>query len=639
MTAVSIGLALWLVAALATARLMVISRTDLPAPRAKAWVWALLLIAAVGMFFRPHGDVFGGQDTGAYANSAAAVARERALTYDDPMLEALDPAERTPFLVSKWHASKYDCLWLPDPASPRMAPWFFPAFSMLGGATTSLLGAQSILYVVPLFALLTAFALSVLARRVLNHRWAGELAFWFYITIPLLVWHARFTRPEIIASFFLASGGALLLHAASAGRYARWPDLVLGAVCMNLAPFFHMTAWMVLLPVFVLAVVTMLAGRDDFVLFIAIGFAAFGVLIHQTLHVCDPYRLIRYIGPLVAGGCTPLLIALLAMAGLFGISRAVGRATQDGLAVRRRAERWMPWVLAIAAFAIVLVFVNVFGLSIQTEAAILKRQTMRFVHRTDLRCVTDMLSMPLSLLGLAGLVALGWPFRAHPLPRFALIAAAVPASLMIGNMYDFFMTRYMATALIPLLALALTALVTAIPARTARGIAALLVATAAVTAVGMTHRLHLVTAQEYKGFTRYLERVAAPLKAENAMIFVEYSRIAAPLDLMFGVSALAVDNARVLNYGPAERSWRKLMRAHPDRPAYFITPFEREPASPLFNFQFKGESAYEGVRMISQRWSLPRELGPWGCRLRVYRMTLAGATEPRRRSPRLPCAV
>ena len=157
------ALALWAIALILLWRLWQIGSGDIVWERRRRIVWAVLLLLAAALFFRPHEDIFGGQDTGAYLNGSVAFAREGGLSYCDPLLAELSADERAPFLTTKHYTSKYHCLWLPDPAKPEMRTWFQPAYPIMAGILTHIAPAGIVLFVIPLLAICAGLAIRSLA--------------------------------------------------------------------------------------------------------------------------------------------------------------------------------------------------------------------------------------------------------------------------------------------------------------------------------------------------------------------------------------------------------------------------------------------------------------------------------------------
>ncbi|MBU4212039.1 MAG: hypothetical protein KKD33_05595, partial [Verrucomicrobia bacterium] len=89
-----IGSFFWVLALAAVARLLYASRTVV---RTHAWLWGLLALIATGLLFRPHEDIFGGEDPGSYLNSGVTYGRQGALFYVDPLLAQVPPETRSAF--------------------------------------------------------------------------------------------------------------------------------------------------------------------------------------------------------------------------------------------------------------------------------------------------------------------------------------------------------------------------------------------------------------------------------------------------------------------------------------------------------------------------------------------------------------
>jgi hypothetical protein len=234
-----------------------------------------------------------------------------------------------------------------------------------------------------------------------------------------------------------------------------------------------------------------------------------------------------------------------------------------------------------------------------------------------------MISLPIGLFGLAGLAVLAaLPDRLRG-ERWALLAFGVPATLMIGNFYDFFMTRYMIVALMPMLALGLTALVTLISAGSVRQKVAVILCAAAIAGLGLNNRTLLVRITEYRGMIRYLRSFADVVKKQNGILLFEYTRIAAPFDHIFGIPTLGIHTVRHSNYERMERAWANIMAAHPGQPAFFITPFQR-PFSDRFVFTPEKERTFWGKVLVPRRWDLPVRDTDWSVTLNAYRMSPRG---------------
>ncbi|NQU39088.1 MAG: hypothetical protein HQ523_03965 [Lentisphaerae bacterium] len=615
------GIGFWLLTIVVVLRLVYLPGRGRPT-KGRPVMWLVLLALACAILFRPHENILGGHDAAAYLNLGARAGYAPTLGFTDELMGQLPAQARADFLYyghTRPYLSKYACGSVKDLAQARHGPWFQVAPTLVLSIASWLGGPSLALYVIPLFALFVALALRALAASLIDHPWAGPLAFLFYLSQPLVAWHGRCVRPEVIASFLIVAGGVLLLHAGRRARWRRTPDLLLGAICLSLAPCFHITAWMVLLPVAFLVGCALLAGRDDFLLYPIIQYAGLALFVWQTFTLADPYSLTRLIRPCL----TPLYTVLLPIAAV-GVLFALGlwakrTAIWPRMAARVKGPRLFPPLLAgaiLVATTVCMVWARASRPVISVEPA------TRYLYRTDLLAVANMVSTPTLLLGLVGLLALALKRKRYPLYSWAVLIALVPASLTIGNLYDFFMTRYMLVALLPLLALSLTACVALVPARSHLTRALLLAASVLVLAVNLHGRTHLITRTEYKGLTHYLAQVTRPIKADGGIMLAEYPQLAAPMDLAFAVPTLALHNERDRDYQRALAGWRLIMQRAPSRAAYFVTPFENPPYDEHIRFDYVDASDYMGYRLLDNYWELPYKTAPWGCRLTRYRMTL-----------------
>ncbi len=621
-----IGSGLWLVAVAAAARLAGM------AFHGRSWggravAMALVAVGAV-LFFRPHEAILGGEDPGSYLNTGVAYAREGALTYVDRMLSRVPPAVRPDFLYghSGFGVTKDGCVWIHDLKQAIVGVHFLPAYPLMMSAVSRLGPDRLILYVAPLFALLTALAVAALARQVISHRWAAELSFLFYIANPIVIWHGRFPRPELMASFLAIGGGALLIRAAGLAAGRARGDLILGALCVALAPFFHITAWMLVIPAAAAMGVLTLRGRTGFAGGLAVlATGVVGFVLH-TLHVTDLYGIRRFMAPATDHPVTALAAVIVVLAATTGAGEWRRRAMHRRSAAQADARPavWIavwPWVLAVALVAAYAAcFLSTLPVDRRPPVG---SPTYHYAYPTDMRVVVALVSRPIAFLSLAGVLALLVSARPGRQAAALVVLVTAPATLLIGTMYDFFMTRYMLVSVLPLMALGLAGLLTRIPA-SGMGLRALLAAlTAGVCLVGLHGRTHLVTLVENRGLIRFLGGLAEPIRARNGILLCEYSRVGAPLEHYFGIPTLGLDSDRRRDYRRALVAWRDIVGQHPDRPAFFLTPFQI-PMSELFDFQPVQAVQFRGRVLKSERFALPRQTRPSELNLALYEMRKPG---------------
>jgi hypothetical protein len=614
------GVAFWLLTLVALARLIIIGRSGQRVTRVRALFWIVLMAAAVLLYFRPHEDIFGGQDGGAYLNFGARLAREPHLSWQDQLLSKVPTDTREQFLLygfNRPYLSKFACGRIKDFDQSIVTVWFQPAYPIVMSVPARLGSPRFVLFVIPLFTLLAAFALRAVASLLIPHRWSGHIAFCLYLLNPLVLWHGRAPRPEIIASFLLFAGAALLLNAWLAGRWEKCADLVLGAVCISLAPFFHITAWMLSLPAAFLVLIVILSGREDFLLFPLIQTAALAAFAGQTLNITDTYSLRNYFVLLFDHRWTCALVFVSGLVALAACSIAVRRWRERRMECARVPSAWAG---RAAAFLVMTAYAVCYFVAIQNPPS-KENQFTRYLYRTDLAAVLNMISLPIGLLGLAGLAVLAVQPSPRRNERWAILLFGVPATLMIGNLYDFFMTRYTIVALMPMLALGLTALVTLIPTGKPWGKSAALACATGIILLGLHGRTQLARITEYRGLTRYLKSFAEVVKQDDGILLFEYSRLAAPFEHLFGVPTLGIPNERINDYSRIEKAWETILRAHPNRPAFFMTPFQ-PPISDRFCFIPVNEKTFWGERLAPKRWDLPTETTEWDVALKMYRMEL-----------------
>lgn len=625
----------WIFAILVVARLIRLGTSEWPPARRGLAAWALVLIAAALLLFRPHEDIFGGQDGGAYLNYGARFARQPHLLYQDSLLAQVPLETREDFLYYDFgrpYQSKDGLGQVKDFHRALMGPWFQPAAAIVLSAAARTGSPGWVLYVIPLFALFTALALRALACQILPHRWAGALAFFFFLSNPLVIWQARQPRPEVMAAFLLFGGMALLIHASRAPAFRRWPDLLLGSLCLGLAPFFHITAAMVVVPAAFLLAVMILAGRPDFLIAPITLAGALLLIMIQAYWVTDIYHLQSILDPLrrhyqLAGGLAGA--GFLLLAAISSIMRR--RQNRQGAAGDALGRLYHPVIAVLAGLTVLGAYGACYRLALHTPPQPSLTEYYYF-YRTDLRAALNMISWPIGIAGLIGLIILA--IRGGP-ARLALLLVTIPATLVIGNFYDFFGTRYLLVTFLPLLALGLTAVVTLIPDRAAPQRIAILGLAILLALIGLPHRTHLVRLTEYRGLTRYLAAYADIIRKQNGLLLFEYSRLAAPFDHLFGIPTLGLKNEWLNNYARAEEAWAQILRNHSGQSAFFITPFQ-PPVSDRFVFTpvAMTEPSYNSRRLIQNRWELPTQIADWGLELKLYRMALRSPTpEPQALKP------
>ncbi len=639
------GIGLWVLAGLALGRALYAARGEWPAAWWARLAWLAALVGGAALLARPHEDLFGGQDPGAYLNAACSFARHGSVFHTDELLAQVAPDARKEFLYghSAYGLTKDACLWVRDLATARIGPWFQPAYSILLAPLAAGLGSAAILYGAPLLGLLTAIVLALLATRLVRRTWVGLATFVLYILNPVVVWNARCPRAELGAAYFLVVAWVLLLAAWERPARQGWPDLVLGLLCLVTAPFFHITAWYAVLGTLAVLGLVATAGRPLFLLAVPAGLAALAGFLAQAARVTDCY------------GIWPHAVAAARHAWLIGGVVTAGVAVATWLAWRNRDRGagggangsdvaaasggvavWVRWLVTFGPPALILLaFLFRRG---DGKLPGLSGASAAFFTLTDWRGLVRLTSPAAAVAGLAGWLWLAWPRPGQPrglvARRLGFLAAMAPGLLLTGWMSDYLMeTRRLLIVPVPVLTVCLVAAVAAGAARI-RGWSTPLTAVGVALLAGSLawHKVQLYTRTEYAGFHRLLRPFAAAVQREGGMLLGEYTRVVAPFEHVFGLPVLAFDSDRRNDYRPGELAWREIMRRSPERAAFFLSPFPN-PVSHHFDFTLVRQEAWWGWRLPSARNALPGPARRHDLTLYLYRMTFKRARGP---APELP---
>ena len=582
-----------------------------------------LLVLAVPLYFRPHEELLGGEDPGAYINSAATFARTGQLHYTDPLLVQIPPAQRGAFLYGHelFLHTKDACLWVKNMETAEIGPWFQPAYSVLLALPLQVLPGWYALFGAPLLALLSALALAALGAQLFGRRRAGLLAALFFLLLPVVVWNGRSPRAEWGAFLFFWLALALLPQAWRAPGTRRIADFSLGMTCLFVAPFFHVTAWFGVLPVLLAVLIEAARGRRLFILAMPIatcGALVFLAYLHQAT---DCYQLLGKIPPLVRHPATILGAAVLVTLLLLALNRKRERPAP----LTERAARG--WAVALWLFLLLAGAATWLGRDDLGHLPLLPRWLAIYFSLTNLQGLGVLVSRVALLAALAGWGA--WLLRrdAHAGLRLGLAAALLPGLLLTGWMNNYMMeSRRMLLFPAPVMALALTALVLALwELRGKWARAAALALCALLLAAMWRGRTQLATHTDDAGLHRLFAELAAPIQKENGWLFAEYSQTAAPLEHLFGIPTLALDSDYHAASAPqAEQAWAALVRAQPQRAFFFLTPFGA-PRSALLTFAPLHSATYRGRALRRELGQLPRQIEESTLTLSLYRVGLRAA--------------
>jgi hypothetical protein len=294
-----------------------------------------------------------------------------------------------------------------DKESALIGPGFPPMYPISMSLLIRTLGPGSALYVVPLFAILSMFALGVLGGKLFRRYNAGSLLMLFYAATPLLIWHARAPRPEIIAGFLCIAGIRLLLGAWESKPEAPRFDLALSALSLALAPFFYVTAWFVALSALTWIVAMLLTARSAALVYPPIALAGVITYIWHTVTLADQYQLTRLLRPLLDRAWIWLLLPAVLLSIPFALLK-LGRSLQHRSFWSDLASKATPGLCRSLRFAAaIMLLATCAWLYLRTEAPenrIFTEYVYHYTYPTDLRMVRVFFSRPICALGFIGLL-------------------------------------------------------------------------------------------------------------------------------------------------------------------------------------------------------------------------------------------
>ncbi len=582
--------------------------------------FAVFVLVAGLVLFRPHEDIFGGDDHGAYLNTAAAFERDNCFFREEPLLKDVPPEVRSDFLYyghgsdvkTLFHAFRFsgdDCA--------EMRPWFQVGYPLLMSVAARIGGKMLILFVTPFFALLAGFALAGLAGLLFEQRWVGLAAFLLYTLNPLIVWHARYARAEIPATFFVFAGLYFFLKSLTAEERASRCEPILGAVCLGIAIFLHATAWLVLIPVTLSALWLAFRGLKRFIIFPLLGWCFAWLFVWQMAYLVHWYGLENVCRCFLSHSISlNIMAATIFIATLFAGDRngTPNTVTHDN-EIKNRMGRITGLCLGLVTLAC---FFSVSLLDSDDSFA------LSLLRMADLRGFAILTSPILVTLGLIGWLALFVMDDTEHIKRQCWLAVLLLPGLLFGYVMKDYMygARYFLLYQVTALTLGFSGLCVLIsrllPRR--RALAGMTVCVLLLTAQTLIH-VELYTLTQFKGAFRFFEKIAERVKRDDGRLLVEYSRFGTPLRHLFGVPALGLDNEYTFDYRAAEKSWLKIIEADPDRPAYFLTPFDGLPLSRRICFDKVWGGDYKGRRLATRTYGYPSCVKDWEITLNMYRMT------------------
>jgi 4-amino-4-deoxy-L-arabinose transferase-like glycosyltransferase len=544
---------------------------------------AVLLLLGVAVLARPHEYVLGGLDPGVYVNTAALIAREGGLIWQDGTLAALpDEAQLALFREPPGpfvQGSRLTGFYLRDLAAGEVVPHgmhLFPAALAIGYA---LLGLPGALLVPSLLAGLAVGAVSLLARRLAGGA-AGAAAALLLLLSAAESWFGRYPAAETAVQAFLFGGLLLLLLALDRrSQTAAW----LAGAAVGMAHLAKIETIVVPVGIGLLFGWLWLRGRvtRPHAAFL-FGYAA--LLAHAALHaalISTQYATSVY-GRSLPGA--PALAAAALAAVAVGALLVTRRDTVAGLAAaaeRRAGRLWTAVavvVVLLLAFAWLLRPLDPFG-----EIAA-SPESVRFMTRNRLEALPRLgwYFPPIGLLAAAA-GALVAARRRPPLPvAIVLVLLPLEALLMLSDpritaTYPWAARRWVGI-LIPAAALFAAAFVAwlpgllagaaGVPGRAASAVAGALAA--AMVALSALSSAPLLAHRELAGSAALVDRIAARIDPVGVVLLDDEPVgwfFSAPLQLLAGRSAFVTfgEAGKDERAAAALASWQQ-----DERPLYWL---------------------------------------------------------------------
>lgn len=623
-----LGLFLWIAAFAVAFRLLWIARLSWLRGASALAIAALMTAGGAALLFRPHEDIFGGEDPGSYINSSFTYARTGSFFHVDPLLSKAPSEARSEFFYGHKYfgRTKDACLWVRDVEQSLIGPRFLPAYPLLMSTLVKFLPGIISLYVAPFFALLTVLAIAAVAGLIFpGSRIAPLAAAFLYMLSPLVIWHGRCPRAEMPASFFLLAGAALLLHAWHSKRWQAWVDVILAGLCMGLAPFFHPSAWMPVLTITCLLLATILfAGRDDLAAFLPIPAMMFFLFVFQQSRINDAYRVLRHMAVLLEHPVLSFAALLVASLIPWGLASIIRRHLKETIEKPWQLSRKAEWIMRGSVIAVSLLAILLLCLMRNELAHLLPRPISYYFVPADYATFAGIISVPIACLALLGWGLCMMDTSSPCIERACMAMAVLPSLCLTGLVVDFMSTRYYILAIVPVAALCLAGLPVMLERLNLLRWKWPLLPMLLLLALGSLQlhgRMHLATLTEYRGFYSFLQKAAAPLQKNNAILLAEYSRLSAPFDHIFGIPTLGLDQERRDSYETALQAWEFILRNSEGLTPFFMTPFQ-PPAGSRFVFEPAGTFSFAAERLLQARLHLPKRVRQYALTLNLYRMRL-----------------
>ena len=502
--------------------------------RGKGWwveaalVGILVVVCAV-LYFRPHEYIFGGWDPSTYVATGASIEATGGILYRDEAFAALPPdVQRALVHHRQGLDQRFPGLLVADGERGLITPQFHHLYPTWLAVFRSWGGDRAMLYVSPLFGVLSVLTLLAICRRFLPMGAAFAAAVLLALNLTQ-IWQARFSTAEITAQLCILTMLYLLLLYFESGSIAA---ALLAALALDMAVQARYDS-LLLVPLLALLVYARNLTRwqrRDWVL-VAGGAAAMAHVVLHSTFISFLYRpgldlFTRYpaFWAALAGGVLAVLV----------VAFVAFRRWPDALS-RLCTGR------AVRIAAIVLIIVAAFfAYTVRPDLSGGDEQ-----DRQNFVALGSFMT-PLGLtLAAAGACLLVW--RARTSGELALLVVGIvliAVYVRAAHIEHFYMwrARRFVPIVVPMLCLfaAYGLSVLAVPLARWRSAACGVIAMALV-AVPMAKHWSLVTTRDNHGALDFVARVARDLDPDAVYICNGYW-LAMPLRMLYGFETYAVSD-------------------------------------------------------------------------------------------------
>lgn len=170
------------------------------------FAWGVILLAGLGLFFRPDENLVGNWDPGVYMATGAHIAREGSWLVPDTASPHLTPEEKNAVYGHRMgRFVKYPGFYVDALRPHTLQPQFFPLYPVWVAFLSLIGNMRAAMYASGLFAWLSLLML-LLAARETGGRLCSVVTGLVFLLNPVQIWFSGFHTAEIAMQFFFLAG-------------------------------------------------------------------------------------------------------------------------------------------------------------------------------------------------------------------------------------------------------------------------------------------------------------------------------------------------------------------------------------------------------------------------------------------------